>query len=216
LPSAKASESVKVEMCKVLDRTGAFKFGAFRLTSGKMSPYYIDLRIVPSFPDAFREVCSMYADFIRYKVGTDGFERVAGIPVAGIPFAALIAYLLRKPFLYVRKGVRRHGRERRIEGVIAPGDRVLLVDDLVTTGLSLQSAAKTVVAEGGLVTDAAVLLDRQEGGKERLARGGIRVHSLLSIAEIASTLRELGTIDEEQLRTILRQVRSGRERGEKK
>jgi orotate phosphoribosyltransferase len=209
LPNQKASESVKIEICKILDRIGAFKFGAFRLTSGKMSPYYIDLRIVPSFPDAFREICSVYADFIKNKVGTKNFERVAGIPVAGIPFAALIAYDLKKPFLYIRKGVRRHGRERRIEGVIAPGDHILLVDDLVTTGLSLQKAAKTIVAEGGLVTDAVVLLDRQEGGKERLAKSGIRVHALLNITEIANTLHELGTIDEEQLRTILRQIKTG-------
>lgn len=208
LPNQKASESVKIEICKILDRIGAFKFGAFRLTSGKMSPYYIDLRIVPSFPDAFREVCSVYADFIKSKVGTGNFERVAAIPVAGIPFAALIAYDLKKPFLYIRKGVRRHGRERRIEGVIAPGDRILLVDDLVTTGLSLQKAAKTIVSEGGLVTDAVVLLDRQEGGKERLAKSGMRVHALLSITEIANTLHELGTIDEEQLRTILRQIKT--------
>jgi orotate phosphoribosyltransferase len=207
LPNEKASESVKIEICKILDRIGAFKFGAFRLTSGKMSPYYIDLRIVPSFPDAFREVCSVYADFVRDRVGAKSFERVAGIPVAGIPFAALIAYDMGKPFLYVRKGVRRHGRERRIEGVIAPGDRVLLVDDLVTTGLSLQKAARAVVAEGGLVRDAVVLLDRQEGGRERLAKSGVTVHALLDITEIANTLCELGTIDEEQLRTILRQIK---------
>lgn len=212
MPDQKASESVKIETCKILNRIGAFKFGAFRLTSGKMSPYYIDLRIVPSFPDAFREVCGFYADFIKDKVGTKNFERVAGIPVAGIPFASLIAYDLKKPFLYIRKGVRRHGRERRIEGVIAPGDHILLVDDLVTTGLSLQNAAKTIVAEGGLVTDAVVLLDRQEGGKERLAKGGIRVHALLNIIEITNTLHELGTIDEEQLRTILRQIKTGQKK----
>jgi orotate phosphoribosyltransferase len=199
---------MKIETCKILNRIGALKFGAFRLTSGKMSPYYIDLRIVPSFPDAFREICRFYADFIRDKVGTKNYERVAGIPVAGIPFAALIAYNLKKPFLYIRKGVRRHGRERRIEGVIAPGNRILLVDDLITTGLSLQNAAKAIVGEGGVVTDAVVLLDRQEGGKERLAKKGIKVHTLLNITEIANMLRELGTIDEEQLRTILRQIKT--------
>jgi orotate phosphoribosyltransferase len=212
LSDRKTSESVKTEICRILNRIGAFKFGAFRLTSGKMSPYYIDLRIVPSFPDAFREICGFYADFIIDKVGTKSFERVAGIPVAGIPFASLIAYDLKKPFLYIRKGARRHGRERRIEGIIAPGNRILLVDDLVTTGLSLQSAAKTIVAEGGLVTDAVVLLDRQEGGKERLAKSGINVHALVSITEIANTLHELGTIDEEQLRTIVRQIKTGQKK----
>jgi orotate phosphoribosyltransferase len=212
LSDQKASESVKIEICKILNRIGAFKFGAFRLTSGKMSPYYIDLRIVPSFPDAFREICSFYSGFIRDKVGTNNFERVAGIPVAGIPFAALVACDLKKPFLYTRKGIRRHGRERSIEGVIAPGDRILLVDDLVTTGLSLQNATKTIVAEGGLVTDTVVLIDRQEGGKEKLVKSGIRVHALLNITEIANTLHELGTIDEEQLRTILRQIKKGQKK----
>jgi len=203
---------MRIEICKILDRIGAVKFGAFRLTSGKISPYYIDLRIVPSFPDAFREICSFYADFIKNTIGAKNVERVAGIPVAGIPFAALIAFELGKPFLYVRKGARLHGRERRIEGVISPGNRVLLVDDLVTTGLSLQSAAKAIVAEGGVVTDAVVLLDRQEGGRERLVRSGVRVHALLNMTEIANTLMELGTIYEETMRTILRQIKKGEEK----
>ena len=211
-PGRKTSESVKTETCKILDRIGALKFGAFRLTSGKMSPYYIDLRIVPSFPDAFREICSFYVGFIKDNVGIKNVERVTGIPVAGIPFAALIAYELKKPFLYIRKGARLHGRERRIEGVIAPGNRILLVDDLITTGLSLQNAAKAIVAEGGVVTDAVVLLDRQEGGKERLAKNRIRVLPLLNVTEIANTLHELGTIDEEQLRTILRQIKTGQKK----
>jgi orotate phosphoribosyltransferase len=208
LPDARTNEHMKIEICKILNTIGALKFGAFRLTSGKMSPYYIDLRVVPSFPDAFRKICSFYAEFIKDNLGAESLERVAGIPVAGIPFASIIAYSLKKPFLYVRRGARRHGRERRIEGVIAPGDRVLLVDDLITTGLSLRNAAKAIVAEGGVVTDAVVLLDRQEGGRERLAKGGTRVHAMLNITETAEMLHELGTIDQEQLRTILRQIKT--------
>jgi orotate phosphoribosyltransferase len=204
----RVDESVTMDISRILDRTGAFKFGAFRLTSGKMSPYYIDLRIIPSFPDVFREICGFYADFIKSDIGTNNFERVAGIPVAGIPFAAIVAFQLKKPFLYIRKGARRHGRERRIEGVIAPGNRILLIDDLITTGLSLQNAARAIVAEGGVVADAAVLLDRQEGGKEKLAKNNIKVHSLLSITKIANTLHELGTLDAEQLRTILKQIKT--------
>jgi len=209
LHTQRSNEVMKIEIYKILNRIGALKFGAFKLTSGKMSPYYIDLRIVPSFPDAFQKICEFYVAFIKNDVGINNFERVAGIPIAGIPFAALIVYNLKKPFLYIRRGVRLHGRERRIEGVIAPGNRVLLVDDLITTGLSLQKAAKTIMAEGGVVADAVVLLDRQEGGKEKLARSGIKLHALLNITETANTLHELGTIDEEQLKTILKQIKKG-------
>ena len=207
MTAQRKSEDTKVEICKVLDRIGALKFGAFKLTSGKMSPYYIDLRIVPGFPDAFQRICDSYARFVRTEIGTDNVDRIAGLPVAGIPFASVVAFSLKKPFLYVRKGARRHGRERRIEGIIAPGNRILLIDDLVTTGLSLQKAAKAITAEGGVVVDAIVLIDRQEGGKEKLQKSGIRLHALLSITEIVSKLHELGTIDEEQLRTILKQVK---------
>jgi orotate phosphoribosyltransferase len=207
LPSEKRSEDVKIEACKILDRTGAMKFGAFKLTSGKLSPYYIDLRILPSFPDAFQKICDYYAHFIRSEVGTENIDRVAGIPVAGIPFAVVVALNLKKPFLYVRKGARRHGRERRIEGLLAPGDRVLLIDDLVTGGLSLLKSAKAIMAEGGVVNDAVVLINREEGGKEKLEKNGVKLHALLSITEVVKTLHDLGTIDEDQLKTVMKQVK---------
>jgi len=209
LPNEKSSEAVKVEICKILNKIGALQFGAFKLTSGKISPYYIDLRIVPSFPDAFQRICNFYVDFIKQEIEVTNFERIAGIPVAGIPFASLIAYNLEKPFLYIRKGVRLHGRQRRVEGILAPGDRVLVIDDLITTGLSLKRAAKAITAEGGVVTDTVVLLDREEGGKEKLEKGGIKLHALLNVSEIADNLYEIGAIDEEQLKTILRQIKKG-------
>jgi orotate phosphoribosyltransferase len=207
LVEEEGKRAVKIEICKILNKIGALQFGAFKLTSGKISPYYIDLRIVPSFPDAFQKVCDFYMGFIRDEIGVKNFERMAGIPVAGIPFASLIAYSLQKPFLYVRKGVRLHGRQRRIEGILAPGDRVLLIDDLITTGLSLRKAAKGLIAEGGVVTDAVVLLDREEGGKEKLEKGGIKLHALLTMSEIAHKLYEIEAIDEEQLKTILKQIK---------
>lgn len=207
MPTEKADETVKLEICGILNKIGALQFGTFKLTSGKISPYYIDLRIVPSFPDAFHKVCDFYIDFIKEQIGLQSFERIAGIPVAGIPFASLVAYDLRKPLLYIRKGERLHGRQKRIEGMLAPGDRILLVDDLVTTGLSVQKAAKTINVEGGKTTSALVLIDREEGGKAKLERSGIRLHTLLRISEIATKLHEIGTIDAAQLRTILKQIK---------
>ena len=204
----KNHNAAKIEVCKILNKIGALKFGAFKLTSGKISPYYIDLRIVPSFPDAFQKICDFHLDFIREEIGVKNFDRIVGIPIAGIPFASLIAYNLKKPLLYIRKGIRLHGRQRRIEGVLTPGDRVLLIDDLITTGLSLRRAAKAIEAEGGVTTDAVVLLDREEGGRENLDKTGIRPHALLKMSELTDGLYEIGAINEEQLKTILKQIKN--------
>ncbi len=166
MKTAKTDLDKKDEMANILFKIDALKFGVFKLTSGKASPYYIDLRVIPSFPDAFTEICDFYAETITNQIGLKTFDRIAGVPIAGIPFACQIAYNLKKPFLYVRKGFRLHGRERRVEGILVSGDRVLLIDDLVTTGLTLKKAAEAVRAEGGIVTEAVVFLDREEGGRQ--------------------------------------------------
>jgi len=197
----------KSELSQILNRIGAIKFGTFKLTSGRISPYYIDLRIVPSFPEAFRRVCDLYGKLLEKELGMEGFDRVAGIPTAGMPFASVVAYQSGKPFVYIRPRMKLHGRERRIEGMIMPGNRVLLIDDLVTTGLSLRKAAKAIRAEGGVVTDALVMLDREEGGRQRLMKDKIKLHYLLTASEAAKNLYELGTIEQDQLKTILRQTK---------
>jgi orotate phosphoribosyltransferase len=210
LTAKKTNQKTKIEIAKILHNIDALKFGVFKLTSGKVSPYYVDLRVVPSFPDAFRQICDFYGEYIINQIGLENFDRVAGVPLAGIPFASQIAYNLRKPFLYVRKGIRRHGRQRRVEGILVSGDRVLLVDDLVTTGLNLKKAAEAIKAEGGVVKEAVAFLDREEGGKEKLEKSGINIHTLLQMSEVANTLYEIGAIDEESLKTILMQIKNNR------
>ena len=207
MTTEKTDQIRKIEIAKILHNIDALKFGVFKLTSGKPSPYYIDLRVVPSFPDAFQQICDFYRQYITAQIGTEKFDRIAGVPLAGIPFASQIAYNLKKPFLYVRKGIRHHGRQRRVEGILVSGDRVLLVDDLVTTGLNLKNAAEAIRAEGGVVKEAVALLDREEGGKKELAENGIKVHTLLRISEVANTLYDIGAIDEESLKTILKQIK---------
>ncbi len=207
MSAEKSLQTKKAEMAKILIKIDALKFGIFKLTSGKNSPYYVDLRIVPSFPDAFTEICNIYTEQITNQIGLKNFDRIAGVPIAGMPFASQIAYSLKKPFLYVRKGQRRHGRQRRVEGILVSGDRVLLIDDLVTTGLSLRKAAEAIRAEGGVVTQAVAFLDREEGGREKLAKEGIQLHSLMKIDEVAKILYETDSIDEESYKTITKQIK---------
>ncbi|MFA5572884.1 MAG: phosphoribosyltransferase family protein, partial [Candidatus Bathyarchaeia archaeon] len=114
---------------------------------------------------------------------------------------------IKKPFLFIRKDIKLYGRERRVEGILISGDKVLIVDDLLTTGLTLKRAVEAVRAEGGIITDAIVFLDREEGGKELLEKNGVKVHTLLNVSEVADTLFEIGAIDKDSLRTILKQIR---------
>ena len=136
-------ENLKKELCEILTRIGALKFGIFTLADGNLSPYYIDLRIVPSFPEAFVKVEKIYLELYKRDLDLGDVSRIAGIPTAGIPFAAVLSFSLNKPFLYVRRD-QTHGRERKVEGILNPGEPVLIVDDLVMTGKTILAAADSI------------------------------------------------------------------------
>jgi len=196
----------EAELSHILMKTGATKFGLFKLSSGKLSPYYIDLRMVPSDPKGLRTVIKIYEDLVKSDLGVSSFERIAGVPTAGVPYASILAYRLGKPFLYVRKESKPHGSERRIEGQLLPGDRVVVIDDLVTTGKNTLQAAEAIRAEGGQVEHAVVLIDRQEGAAPTLAGAGLTLHAFTTISRIARRLLEAGVMEDEQYQAILAQI----------
>lgn len=198
-------EAFEEDICRILDKVGALKFGAFKLTSGIVTPYYINLRLISSFPTAFRIVSDIFIKAIIKNLGVNRFDRICGIPIAGAPLASVIAYNLSKSFLYTRRKIHLSGRERRVEGVLLPGEHILLIDDLVSTGSSLITAAQALRAEGGVVHDGFVLLDREQGGKQRLADYDINLYSVLSINKVAQKLYKINSINEEQLNIILEQ-----------
>jgi len=105
----------------------------------------------------------------------------------------------------VRKEAKGHGRKRHIEGVINPGDKILIVDDLATTGISSLWAVEAIQAEGGAVENMVVLVDREEGAAKALEEKGVKLHTISSINDVAKRLREAGTITEEQYNEILAQ-----------
>ncbi len=200
-------ERWKREICGVLMRIGALRFGTFELSGGRLSPYYIDLRIVLSFPDAFQRIAEIYIDMVEHEVGLDRFKRIAGVPTAGVPFASVLAYKLHKPFLYTRKEAKGHGRGRRVEGILHPGDTVLLVDDLITSGTNLLTATEAILAEGGIVQDVLVLINREEGGRQALSDRTIRLHELIRITEAVEILSKMNAISQEQLMDVLTQIK---------
>ena len=194
------------DFCRVLVKTGALKFGLFTLSGGKLSPYYLDLRILPSFPDAFQKSVELLVENARKIVGVD---KIAGIPTGGLPWASVLAFSLSKPLVYTRKDVKTHGRERKVEGVLAPGDRVLLIDDVITTGKNTTTALQSLRGEGGVVEHALVLLDREEGGKSHLEASGVELHSVVRISEVAQKLLDMDAITKTQYEELTGQHDSG-------
>lgn len=198
------------DLGKVLVKMNIIQFGTFKLTSGKLSSYYINLRVVPSFPDVFKEVVACYIYTLKNKVGLTGFDAVCGIATAGLTFAAAVAYTLSKPLLYVRLERKEHGLPKVVEGIVYPGWRVLMLDDLATTGESILTATRAVRSEGGRVEDAVVLIDRKEGAEKALLNEGVKLHPFTDISELSEMLFDAGLLDTEQIRAIREQMRTAR------
>ena len=191
--------SLEDDFSKMLMRTGALQFGMFTLSGGRLSPYYLDLRVIPSFPDAFRACMDLLAKNAR---SVEGIDKIGGIPTGGLPWASVLAYSLAKPLVYTRKDIKLHGRERTVEGILTPGERVLLVDDVITTGKNILTALHSIRGEGGVVENALVLLDREEGGGEHLQKEGVRLHSVARISDVAKKLLDMDAITKTQFEEL--------------
>lgn len=186
------SESVLEEIVLELYRNKLFKIGEYRLTSGKISPYYIDLRILPSYYDIYSKIINISLS----KLEKLNFDIVVGIESAGIIHASFIACKTHKPVGYVRKKPKQHGTKRLVEGIVADRN-VLVVDDVATTGGSLEHAVNAVRSMGGIVEKAFVFVDREEGARERLKRLGVELISLMNIWFIINVLVKHRLIDEQ-------------------
>jgi len=196
------------ELCKLLIKTDAIKFGIFTLSSGRLSSYYIDLRMVPSFPSAFRSLINIYTNLIKEEIGRDSFDLLAGIPTTGLIFTSVVAFKIKKPLVYVRKEKKEYGREKRVEGFFKPGSDTLILDDIITSGNSIINTAKVLREEGAKVNKALVLIDRLEGGKERLEGEGIKLYNLTDVLTITDRLYDLHLLTEEQRLAVYKQVKS--------
>ena len=179
--------------------TGCVQFGNFTLHSGRQSPIYIDLRLLVSDPEALNLAAQAYSRLLRPLV----FERIAGIPYAALPIATAVSMVVGKPMIYPRKEVKSYGTGRSVEGYYKVGDRVVVLDDLITNGDSKLDAIAPLTAAGLQAHDIVVLIDREQGGRDQLAERGYQLHSVMGIRTLLGILGRQGRITQEQQAQVL-------------
>ncbi len=186
-PRVSRQQAMIKRVALLLAEVGAIKFGDFTLASGKKSPYYIDLRIVPSSPDAFMKLTDLFLEWLSNHPRI-AFDRIAGIPTAGISLATSICNRLGIPLLYIRSQSKEYGRKQQIEGILEPGDHVLVIDDLITDGASKIDAVQILREAGAKVTDVLVVIDREQGGAALLKQENLSLHALATISHLTKAL----------------------------
>ena len=191
-----------VDLALGLHETGAVQFGDFRLHSGEQSLFYIDLRLLISNPNVLAHAARAYADILNNIY----FNRLAAIPYAGLPIGTAVSLQMKMPLLYPRKEIKTYGTGRAIEGEFEPGDTVVVLDDLISSGASKLEAIKPLRDAKLRVADVVVLIDREGGGHEELAAHGITLHSVFKLRELMALLHEHGRITDEEKAQVDRYI----------
>ena len=176
----------------------------FTLTSGAKSPVYIDCRKLISFPRIRSALMDFGCATVMRDAGFEAFDSVAGGETAGIPFAAWFAERLGLPMQYVRKKPKGFGRDARIEGLLNPGDRVLLVEDLATDGGSKVSFIDAIREAEAKIEHCFVIFfyDIFPVARQIMADAGVTLHYLTTWRDVLAVAAEQGRLTKAQITKI--------------
>ncbi|MCW4018689.1 MAG: orotate phosphoribosyltransferase [Candidatus Bathyarchaeota archaeon] len=191
-----------------LFRSGCIKFGSFKIKSGAISPYYIDMARLLSSPKDLCIIAEAAAEKIMPLLSSEKINKLASIELKGAVIAPSIACKLDLPCIIVRKESKAYGVTGRIAGAdAAEGDNILFFDDVVSEGLSKIEGVKPLQELGANVKHLLVVVNREQGGKENLEKIGFKVDALAKVSEIVDSLYQTGSISKEQMEKVLSYIK---------
>jgi len=188
----------RLSLADSLLQAGCVRFGEFTLKSGLSSPVYLDLRQLVSYPKLLAQVAAAYAAILEKLQ----FDRLAALPYAALPIGTAVSLLGNWPLIYPRKEAKEYGTRAEIEGFFQPGEQVVVIDDLTTTGGSKFEAIEKLTAAGLKVKDVVVLIDRQSGASQALAQAGLALHAVFTLGELLDGWEANGRLPGEQIAAV--------------
>ena len=179
----------------------AIKIGNFTLSSGRKSRFYLDLRILQSYPIYFRKTISLMKYLIHSEIGLDSFDYLCSVPSSGTVFGSALSYELFKPHIYVRKDIKTYGMQKKIEGALNPNSKILFVDDVITTGHSILKGIESLSYDS-VIRGVVVIVDRQQGSQDLFDQFSLKIKSVIPILRIIKILNDNDRIDENDYNDI--------------
>jgi orotate phosphoribosyltransferase (EC 2.4.2.10) len=161
----------------LLRAADAVRYGEFELAHGGTSDYYVDKYVFETDPTCLSAIADAFAGRL------DG-ERLAGVALGAVPLAAATSVAAERSYLIVRKAAKSHGTGNRIEGSVTAGERVVVVEDITTTGQSALDAVTALREAGATVERVLVVVDREEGARDLLADHGVDLEGLVTAADL--------------------------------
>ena len=168
----------KKELIEMLKECGAIQFGRFVLTSGAVSDYYIDIKKASTNPSILKNLAKAMSEY------TEGYDLIAGMELGAVPLIVALSLETNKPYVIVRKDKREHGTSNQIEGGEVKGKKVLVIEDVTTSGTSVVKTIQIIRENKGFVDEAIVIVDRESGAEKKLQSADICLIPLLSVSDI--------------------------------
>jgi len=203
--------TVTDKVADALYLSGCLKFGSFKIKSGAISPYYIDLARLLAAPKQLCTIAEVAAEYIKQIMASEKIDKLASIELKGALIVPSIACKTNLPCIVVRKEEKAYGVTGRIAGAeVEKGDNILFFDDVISEGLSKIEGIKPLQELGAKIKHMLVVVNREQGGKENLEKLGYHVHALATVSDMVNSLQRNAHISKEQTIKVLEFVKNSK------